>query len=430
MVQRNSNNRTSGGNTNNYQPEMAIRVSPTSQIIDNVCEVSLEVSVLLKNRPMVNQEVILKEGNSRIAQPNTAGSTGVDGIVTLNANFPLRDKEYQKVLRISLTGKAESLNVPLLIPAKTEKKKQKNISESLVVMKYQNDNGQASFKCRVLTTDGDGVPKKQVTIWYKGSNKKRTTDNNGEAFFYPSSIIEPGEENAITFSVSGIKESAKLKLRRKKKLKQAKAFSSKWWLGVNNGRAFILMLLAIFFWILAIGVGFGDPIISRKLFVDENGISPYQKLYNETLLEYGQEIKTFESDDYFFFEKIPKKSIWKIAFFLTIAFFIYFPIAAREEIADALDDVRLKLVDKGSVKVDDPFFEKLLASTESLGFASNKSNKGVQFGGTKSFGLSGGGAKNPQGKEDDKAFGSSMWSYMALDIATDLLMGIVKRVFK
>jgi hypothetical protein len=379
---------------------------------------------------MVNQEVIMKEGNSRIAQPNTAGNTGVDGIVTLNANFPLRDKEYQKVLRISLSGRPESLNVPLLIPAKTEKKKERNISESLVVMKYQKDNGELSFKIRVLTTDGDGVPKKPVNIWYKGFAYRVKTDQNGEAVFYPPEKLKPGEEIGINFSVSGIKDSAKLKLRRKKKLKQAKSFTKDWWLKVNNGRAFILLLLALFFWIMAIGVGFGDPLISRGLFVNESGLSPAQERYNETLKEYGEEIKPFESNDYFFFDLISKKAIWKIAFLLTIAWLIYFPIAAREEIADALDEIRLKLVEKGSVKVDDPFFEKLLASSDSLGFAKNKVSKGVQFGDTKSFGLGGGSSSSPSGKEDDKAFGSSMWSYMALDVATDVILGVIKRVFK
>ncbi len=428
MAQRNSNQRNTGGN-NNYQPEVAIKVSPTSQVTGSVCEISLEVSVLLKNRPMINQEVVMKEGNSRIAQANTAGNTGVDGMVMLNVDFPLKDKEYQKVLRLSLTGRAESINVPLTIPAKSSDNKKKNISESLVVMKYQKDNGELSFKCRVLTTDGDGVAKKVISIWYKGHAYAVKTDANGEAVFYPSQKLKPGEENQIIFSVSGIKDSAKLKVRRKKMLKQPAAFTGKWWLGVNNGRAFILLLLAIFFWIMAIGVGFGDPVLSKGLFANESGLSSAQELYQETLGEYGQKIEPFESDDYFLFDSISKKTIWKIALLLTIAWLIYFPIAAREEIADAIDDARLKLVEKSIVKVDDPFLEKLVASSQNLGFVSNGSNKGVKFGETKSFGFSEGGQSVSQGKEDDKAFGSSMWSYMALDIATDVLLGVVKRVF-
>lgn len=427
MAQRNSNQRNTGGN-NTYEPEVAIKVSPASQVAGNVCEISLEISVLLKNRPMVNQEVVIKEGNSRIAQTNTAGNTGVDGVVMLNVDFPLKDKEYQKVLRISLTGRAESLNLPLTIPAKSFDNKKKNISESLIVMKYQKDNGELSFKCRVLTTDGDGVADKVISIWYKGYDYAVKTDANGEAVFYPSQKLKPGEENQIIFSVSGIKDSAKLKVRRKKKLKQAKAFSQKWWLGVNNGRAFIILLLALFFWIIAIGVGFGDPIISKAVFVNESGLSSAQELYQETLGEYGQKIEPFESDDYFLFDSISKKTIWKIALLLSIAWLIYFPIAAREEIADAIDDARLKLVEKSIVKVDDPFLEKLVASSQNLGFVSNGSKKGVQFGETKSFGFSGDEFK-PSGKKDDKAFGSSMWSYIALDIATDVLLGVVKRVF-
>lgn len=430
MVQRTSNNRNSGNN--NYQPEVAIKVSPSSQVIGNVCEISLEVSVLSKNRPMINQEIILKDGNSRIAQANTSANTGVDGIAVLGLNLDLKDKEYQKVLRISLSGRSESLNIPLTVPAKVKERVSRNISESLVVMKYQKDNGELSFKCRVLTTDGDGVPKKEIGVWYKGFDYTIKTDKNGEAIFYPSEKLKPGEENTIIFSVSGIKDSAKLTVRRKKKLKQAKAFSSKWWFKVNNGRAFVLMLAAILFWFIAINVGFGEGIISESLFTGDNGLTSTKSLYNETLSEYGNEIAPVDrSNDYFFFGTISKKSVWKIALFLTIAWLIYFPIAAREEIADAIDDVRLKLVDKGSVKVDDPFFEKLIATTNSLGFVSNKNSKGVQFGDTKSFGMSDENkANDDSGKDNKKVFGSSMFSYMALDIATDLLLGVVKRVFK
>ena len=434
---QNRNQNQGGGNNNRNQgtnrppQRLVMNAKSASQIIGDTCEVSFEVSLFRGLTPVVGQMVILKDGVNRITNGTTEVPTDIGGIALLKIVFDLKDQEQQKVIRICLDQLPDEISYPVTIPKKGSVDKREE-TESLVVMKYQKDNGRLVFKVRVLTTDGNGVPNKLVGIFFKGADHSATTDTEGEVTFTAPKKLKEGEEIPIFFTVSGVKDVLKMTLRRKKPLRQVRAFSRGWWLGVNNGRAFCVLLAAIFFWFLALNFGPGRPIFSEGMFT-EGELSQAQERYNETAAKYGHEIVPADrSEDYVFggWEILPKKSLWKIALLLTIAFLIYFPIAAREEIADAIDDIKLKMIDRNIVKVDDPFFERLIATSNSLGIVGGRAS-GAKFGPVASSGMGvNPNDKDGDGKKDKPIFGSTFLSYLSLDLATDLISSIAKRVFR
>ena len=400
-----------------------------SQIIGDTCEISFEVSLFRGSNPVTGQMVILKDGVSRITRGDTEVLTDQGGVALLKIIFDLNDQEQHKVIRICLDRLPDEISYPVIIPAK-ERSTKKEGTESLVVMKYQRDNGETFFKMRVLTTDGEGVADKAIGIFFRGVDYSAMTDDTGEATFVAPGRLKPGEEVKIFFTVSGVKDTLIMTLRRKKSLRQARAFTRRWWLRVNNGRAFCVLLAALFFWFLAISFGPGRPIFSEGMFTGGE-LSQAQERYNETAAKYSYEISPVDrSKDYIIGNFLPKKSLWKIALLLTIVFLIYFPIAAREEIADAIDDIKLKMIDRNIVKVSDPFFERLIATSNSLGIIGGQKSSEAKFGPAASSST---GAspddKDGDGRKDKPVFGSTFLSYLTLDLATDLLGSIVKRVF-
>ena len=438
MAQQNQNQRNQGGGNNNNnrnqgtnRPQrLVMNAKSSSQVIGDTCEISFEVSIFRGSSPVVGQMVILKDGVSRITNGDTEVLTDQGGVALLKIIFDLNDQEQHKVVRICLDRLPDEISYPVTIPAKKKlASDDKEETESLVVMKYQRDNGEVFFKARVLTADGEGVADKAIGIFFRGADYSAMTDNTGEATFATPGRLKPGEETKIFFTVSGVKDTLIMTLRRKKPLRQAKAFSRRWWFGVNNGRAFCVLLAALFFWFLAISFGPGRPIFSEGMFTGGE-LSQAQERYNEKAAKYGHDIKPVDrSKDYIIGNFLPKKSLWKIALLLTIVFLIYFPIAAREEIADAIDDIKLKMIDRNIVKVSDPFFERLIATSNSLGIIGGRKSSEAKFGPVASSDM---GAnpndKDGDGKKDKPVFGSTFLSYLTLDLATDLLGSIFKRI--
>ncbi len=427
-----ANNRNQGAN----RPQrLVMNAKSSSQVIGDTCEISFEVSLFRGLSPVNGQMVILKDGISRITRGETEVLTDQGGIAMLRIVFDLKDQEQHKVIRICLDKLPDEISYPVIIPAK-EKLTKKEGTESLVVMKYQKENGELYFKARVLTTDGEGVAHKPVGIFFRGVKDTIVTDDTGEAHFPDTPTaplkLKPGEETEIFFSVSGVKDTLKMSLRRKKPLRQAKAFSRGWWLGVNNGRAFCVLLAALFFWFLALSFGPGRPIFSEGMFSGKDGLSPAQERYNETAVKYSYQIEPVDrSKDYIIGNFLPKKSLWKIALMLTFAFLIYFPIAAREEIADAIDDLKLKMVDRNIIRVNDPFFERLIATSNSLGIIGGQKSSEAKFGPVASLAMGvNPNDKDGDGRKDKPVFGSTFMSYLTLDLATDLVSGIAKRIFR
>ncbi len=427
MAQNNSN---ANRNNNGPSPKVSIEVTPASQDLGDRVQITFEVSVFNGSNPLSGQKIVLMDGVSRVAQPNGAGTVGTNGIGTLQVEIPLTDREQQKMLRVSLDGRPETFSFPVLIPAKKKTPTTKNGAESLIAMKYQNDNGQVNFKLRLLKHGGEGIENQIIAVWWRGDNYHVTTDAIGEASFSNTINLCEGDEDDIVFTTSGIEKEAKMVLRRRVTSTQPRAFSSGWWLGVNNGRAFLLFCLVLVLWFLAFRFGPGMPVAGEKLFNGKDGLSAAERYYNETAERYGRAIApTDDSADFIFFGLIAKKKIWIWAVILTIALIIYFPIAAREEIAEAIEDIKVKLVDRNIVKVGDPFFEQLVASAASIGLARDASSGEVQFGPVASSTAPHPDDLNRDGKKDKKGFGNSFWSFLSLDLIGDLVLGVIKRVF-
>lgn len=431
MAQQNANRNQGSGQS----PKTSINVTPTSQDFGDRVQITFEVAVFNGNNPVTAQSIVLMDGVSRIAQATGAGTTGTNGIGMLQVEVPLTDKEQQKMFRVSLDGRPETFSFPVLIPAKKKVAEAKNSAESLIAMKYQNDNGDVRFKLRLLKNNGEGIENQIIAAWFRGRDVQVTTNAIGEALFPEPGIrnrisLCEGDEEDIVFTTSGIKKEAKMKLIRRIVLNQARAFSSGWWFGTNNGRAFVLLLLVILMWFVALKYGPGNPVAGESLFNGKDGFSASERYYNETATRYGRAIApTSTENNFIFFGLIAKKKIWIWALILTFAFIIYFPIAAREEIAEAIEDIKVKLIDRSIVKVDDPFFEKLVASANSIGFARDPSSNEVQFGPVSSSTAAHPEDLNRDGKKDKGGFGSSFLSFLSLDLLGDLLVGITKRIF-
>ena len=406
-------------------PKIVINVKSSSFDTDSTCEISFEVSVFRGTSPLSGQMVVLKEGLSRILNGITEVLTDIQGVANLKTTFNLSDQEQNRVLRVCLDGLPEEISYAITLPAKGKKSVKKSLAETLMVMKYQKDNGTITFKARVLTNDGIGLKGKKVSMFFRGVNTIETTDASGEAVF--SGIAPPlkkAEETEAVFSVSGVSDVVRMKLKRKKGLSSIKAFTRRWWFGVNNGRAFLVMLAALLFWILTFAVGTGNPVINGMIFSDETGLSSAEKYYNKTASAYGTRIEaTDDSKDFILGESkmIKKRTFLKIAIFLTIAFLIYFPIAAREEIADAIEDIKLKMIDRSIVTAQDPFLERMVATMSTIGMIKNSKETNMEATTTTT-------ASTEDGKEK-KVFGSSFMSYLTLDLLTDLALGIIKRIF-
>lgn len=413
------------------RPKTTINVTPTSQNMGDRVQITFEVSVFNGDNPIASQSIVLMDGVSRIAQAAGSGTTGTNGIGILQVEVPLTDKEQQKMFRISLDGRPENFSFPVLIPAKKQVAEAKNGAESLIAMKYQNDNGLVNFKLRLLKHNGDGIEGQTIAVWFRGKNYQVTTNAIGEVTFSNKINLCEGEEEQIVFTTSGIKKEAKMTLRRRLALSQPRAFSRGWWFGVNNGRAFILFCLMLIMWFFALRYGPGSPVAGENLFNDKDGYSAMERYYNETATRYGRAIEpTDNSNDFILDGLIVKKKIWIWALILTIAFFIYFPIAAREEIAEALEELKVKLVDRSIVKVDDPFFEKLVASAASIGLARDANPGQVQFGPVSSSSAPHPEDLNRDGKKDNKGGGfGSIMNFLSLDLLGDLIIGVAKRIF-
>lgn len=431
MAQQNANRNQGSGQS----PKTSINVTPTSQNLGDRVQITFEVAVFNGSNPVTAQSIVLMDGISRIAQATGAGTTGTNGIGMLQVEVPLTDEEQQKMFRVSLDGRPETFSFPVLIPAKKKAPEVKNRAESLIAMKYQNDNGNVNFKLRLLKNNGEGIEGQIIAVWFRGIDYHVVTNKIGEAIFpKPNARAQiqlcEGDEDDIVFSTSGIKKEAKMKLIRRAVLNQARAFSSGWWLRTNNGRAFILFLLVLVMWFMAFRYGPGSPVAGENLFNDKNGYSAMERYYNETATRYGRAIEpTDNSNDFILGGLIAKKKIWFWALVLTIAFIIYFPIAAREEIAEAIEDIKVKLIDRSIVKVDDPFFEKLVASANSIGFARDPSSNEVQFGPVSSSTAAHPEDLNRDGKKDKKDGFGSILSFLSLDLLGDLIIGVVKRIF-
>lgn len=425
-------NKTSRGNTANRQnpqganrtPKINLNVKSSLQTLGDTVKVSFEVAVFENLKPLVNQMVVLKEGISRITGGTTEVPTDALGIAILETSFSLEEHEVVKVLRITLEGRMDEITYPINLPAKKRKIKT-NEAETLMVFKHQDEYGFVSFKARVLTTTGVGVGGREVNAWYKGVNLSPSVTNAEGEVIIPLPIpLNEGEEEIIIFSVSEIKKPLKIKLKHRVKLTQAQAFTREWFYQVNNGRAFVFFCVTLAALIITIMVGI-EPMLNDSLFRGGDDYTSVQSYYNDLYLAQGFEEAVVVNTG----KKLGGVPWWAISLMLFIAAIFYGAFAAREEIAEAYEEMKLKMVDRSIITVDDPFLERIAATMTSLGVVSNKREAAFGPISSSSSGVNPN-DKDGDGRKDKKVFGSSMLSYLTLDLVTDLALGVAKRVFR
>lgn len=397
---------------------ISIKNTSSSQVVGNYLKVTSEIGVFRGSVP-ISTEVVLKDG-VKIIPGQTTPVTTVNGVALYEAMFPLSDKEVTKTLRVCLVGLPDEISHTIIIPAKQAAK---DAAETAFGRLYTDKGGRITFTASVIDTDGGPIPNKVITVSFKGLNYKVKTDKEGIAVFpEPNSglsnviSLKLGEEEDLFFYVPGIRENKKLKAIRKKPLKQAKAFTKKWWLGVNNGRAFLCFVTSLL--LLFITIMFGvKPMISDGIFSGENGLTSAQTYHNEIMTSYGyldQVIAPIKVN-----HGVPW---WIISILLVLASLVYMIIAAREEIADAFDDLKIKIAERNFVKTNDPFIERLIATSVSMGIISNKKRDSQNVSSsTTDTTNTGGGVKS--------LLTSNLVNYLSLDLVTDFIRGLIKRVF-
>lgn len=395
-----------------------INVKSFSQVVGDSLDVALDISVFKGNVPLSDVEVVLKEGASIVGASTSPVLTTKGGLAVLNISFPVLAKETKRELRICLAGYTEEVSKTILIPAKQVIK---DVTETLMVFKHQGEDGKLNFKLRVLDTDGSGVENKTVGIFFQGHNYQVVTDEEGEAIFPDSTTAQPvevvlkeGEDTYIIFSVSGIKDKVRMPLRRRKTLQQAKAFTKAWWLGVNNGRSFLAFIATSLLLLLTVIIG-AEPLIQRGFFSGPSGLSSAQAHYNDIMTNYGYVNELIA----------PVKSgagfpWWTVSILLFLSSIVYMLISAREEIGEAFDEVKIKMLERRVIETSDPFIERLVATSESLGIISNKKKNSSNSSGSGSG----------DGASGKPFIGPQILSYLSLDLFTDFIRGATRRIFK
>ena len=157
--------------------------------------------------------------------------------------------------------------------------------------------------------------------------------------------------------VNGIEDESSISIKRRKKLVKVKAFTKKWWLKTNNGRAFILMMACLLAWIISFMVlTSSEPIINAGLFNTSDGLSQAEKLYNESAAIVSPELLIPQ-------DKASSAAgiltVWGWLIIVSILVLIYSVLSLREEIAAGFEEGVEKLFDKSYAKSGDPWFEKI-----------------------------------------------------------------------
>lgn len=332
----------------------AITVIPANFAMDQTAgtySVSFQVTVLEDGHPWTGGHVSLKEGIGQLAD----NPTDNNGQVTFNVTGILGKTEKNVTYRISLVGLADSVEQNLTVPAADLPKKVDNDPETISLRRHHDGAGNFKVYIRVLKAGGNGVATK-VKVWYGGTLTPIDTDNEGDAVFTVPGVVAPGTHEHLVATVSGIADEASLDIKRRKNACTVTAFSPTWWLGTNNGRAFILLMAVILTWIITFIVGPGEPKINPNMFNHRDSeLSSAEQFYNESAKI---------ADDTYVVQPHGDWSTGRIAFWgwlliITILVLIYNIFAWREEITAWVEDKLDKAFDKSHSKAGDPTFEML-----------------------------------------------------------------------
>lgn len=331
-------------------------------------EATFEVTVLDEGQPLTNQDAVFQEGSGVLDTKPLDN----DGHVVFKTGGNLGSAERTAIYRFSLAHLTDAIEVPIMIPAAEPKPKEDKDPESLLLTRYHDGHGNFRVLARVLRADGVGV-KTDVDIWYRGTLTTKKTNAKGVVSFDIVNPPQPGEDFILSAYVSGIEDSARLKIERRRIRPvllpwrfyighRLITLPSRWSLLNNNGRARWLLVAMVSFWLLALIFGVGRGLLNEGTFREkETKLSKQEQIVNQTIQQaYPEKDK---SDPVFFTPQRVggnwQKYFWRIAVVLTLIALVYVPLSWREEIRDSLEDAIHSILERDSSRSQDPFMERL-----------------------------------------------------------------------
>ncbi len=394
------------------QPRIIVKAVPDITVTANTYALNIEVSAFENGQPMFGQEVVLKE---RISSIDTK-TLDANGETIITTNGTLTNAEQIRNFRVILTGKPEDKTLVVTIPAIAAPTAGQNDNdpESMILSRYHDGNGNFRVMIRVLKARGIGLATR-VSLWYRGVLYSLGTNPRGEAVFAVPQVVNPGENDHLTATVDGIAEEAKVDIKRRKLAARVAPFTSGWWFGTNNGRAFLLLSAILLTWIITFMAGTGEPKINHRLFNDNSGLSKSEQFYNEAA-QISVPSRMIEKVEPWSVGGMP---FWGWLLIITVLAIIYAIFSLREEIGAGIEDGFEKLFDKSYSKSGDPAFEKLAKLVGSY-YVARKSAPATA------------GTTNPGSMSGtvDVAGHPSLGTLFKLDLLSDTLVAIVPAILK
>lgn len=341
-------------------------------------KIPFEIKLLKGGKALADTLVRIKKGISFVKQEKTNGfgeiiftyeeplsmqAQSVSLRFILDGEYAGTEKEVTFALpAIPSTAETETTSVssepkpdPQKERSETEKPKVED-PENLDLCAYHDDGWRYTLCVRVTKTNGIGISV-PVAVYVDGEEAKLTTDDQGNASMGVAKILQPEQICEVRAVVSGIRDAAKLTLKRPKTETPAESrLSWAWLFGKNNGRAILFAGIAIISWIFCLLIGWGDPILNPPA----TELSVQQQMYNSIVAGVNPVliIQPEKSAGNW------QKYFWLFSFLWTIFVTIYAPLSLREEIAEGFKNGIDKMLDKlrqTSDTASDPLIDKLMA---------------------------------------------------------------------
>ncbi len=407
------NNPVGGGNKFATPKKASYGLELTSIVTEN--EITLRIRTS-KNGSPAALETIIHRDRKEVSR-NTSAS---DGFLEYKTSYCLSDKKQTIEFEVFLKESTEKASATIELPEKSVSKTDKSDSDDpqkVILVRLHDGNGNFRVFVRVLKAKGYGLST-PVDLLTRTEKYTVKTNERGVAIWDFPCVVAPGDDQEIKAVVNGIENHAKLRIRRlRSRVDRPEAFSARWWLGTNNGRAFILMCLAGIFWIAAFIIGIGQPLVHPNLFRGEDGLSRQEIMYNQVMAQ-GEETFVIQPTN------SPGHNhhwVWKTALILTFVSLIYGPLSLREEIAEEVSLAVEGMLDNDYAQSGDPWFERLVAWTGSYAVARNVAPK-ISVA-----------AVDSDAKENVSANSGNkenVWSKLPVHLASSALLKIVPAIFR
>ncbi|NTW22456.1 hypothetical protein HGA34_02830 [Candidatus Falkowbacteria bacterium] len=233
---------------------------------------------------------------------------------------------------------------------------------NLVLRQSHDGNGNFTVFVRVTDSTGNGLAE-VVTLSYFDRLIPIRTDCHGQASWQCPDNIQPGNEAVVNAAVSGITDTATIKLCRRDSLPPLPPkYHWRWWLCTNNGRAVIGLLVMLMLWVKCFSAISEVPIIQKptQKTVAEHNYDEVTKLVEaarKTKLTPEQaakmDINQFAKEPNFISQPLPpdpkvKKpeghgKLYVFTLLWTLIALAYAPLSMREEFWGTIQEVKDEL---------------------------------------------------------------------------------------